>query len=525
MQKLSLILLSTLLFEAYGITPSFYVPGLKSNRDYEKLECPSVANEFKPMIANLNQLKVDIKKNANCQPVYDQVARYGDQIEQGREKFLKLTKENKDKVLSANDTTFIKNYAEQSTQYAFTLLDMVTGRSSCFERNRKGEGFLFASTLIHEVTSLASAVAGPYGAPISVVGNLISGFFTGIHAISQNRAGYKFDDPESRQQYVENLCTYYSMQEELNNLLYPRQRRENLETIAVAVNEHLAEVVEDCTDCNQLLSFLDQEEYVSNFGTEKNQNNLVNMIYRLEENVNESSDNFIGSYIIDTYNNKRWLEEELSSFDRNSNQIISNIGQDILMDQKLGIEKFLLERETPKFLKFQLDKARDSYRDLMSYYHNEFSRLTYMYDYRVKIKEDPSYRPAYGAAFQYFEQVQLGLERHEELIDNDSLPYEDRILLESHYNKFINLYDSSYIAFGVYNSFCNFFKEAKIFNFSINNACSNPKAKDLSDNLRAATPAARPYNFQNNNGNKNRGEFSTWGESIADTIELLQARN
>jgi hypothetical protein len=524
MQKLLFVLLSTSALSAYAVTPSFYIPGLKSNRDYKQIECPSVANEFKPLIANLNRLKTDIKKNANCQPVFEQVSRYGDQVQQGRDKYLKLTKDNKGKVLTAQDTKFIKDYAQNATQYAFTLLDMVTGRSTCFESDKKNEGLLFASTLIHEVTSLASAVAGPYGAPISVVGNLISGFFTGMHSISQNRAGYKFEDPESRQQYVENLCTYYSMQEELNKLLDPRSHRENLETIAVAVTEHLTEVVEECTDCTKLLGFLDQEEYVANFGSEKNQTNLVNMIYRLESEVNETSDNFIGSYIIDTYNNKRWLETEISQFDRNSNEIVSNIGQDLLMDQKLDIEKFILERETPRFLKFQLEKARDAYKDLMYYYRGQLVQMIYMYDYRLKLKEDPSYNPPYGLAFTHVDNVQGGLKALEELISNERLSYEDKTMLKTHYTKFIDLYDSSYISYGVFNSFCNFFKEAEIFNFGINRSCSTRKSTDLEEDLRDATPAARPYNFQNNNGDKSRGQFENWGESIADTIELLSSQ-
>lgn len=523
MLKLTTTLLTTLLLNAHAVTPSFYIPGLKNNRDYKTVQCPTIADEFKPLITNLTRLKTKIKSEANCKPIFEQISRYGDQFQQSRERYLALTTKKKGQVLTASDTKFIKSHAENASQYAFAVLDLVSGGGSCFERDRNNEGLLLASTLIHEVTNLAGNVAGPYGAPIAIVGNLIGSFFNGLHTIRENRSGYKFHKLESRQQFIENLCTYYSMQEELNNLLYPRERRENLESIAVAVNEHLADVADGCDGCNRLLTFLDQEEYVSTFGTEKNHSNLINQIYQLEEQANNDSESFAGSYIIDTFNNKKWLEEEIEDFDRNSEEIISNIGQDILMEQKLDIEQYLLERETPRFLKFQLDKARDSYRDAERYYTNTLTYLINAFDYEANILEDPNYNPPYGVAFAYYQDIQKGIQRLEELINNRKLPYDNVVMLESHYNKFINLYDSSYIAYGVFNSYCNFFREAKIFNYSISNVCNSSRGTQLREDLIKITPSARPYNFQNNDGDKGRNTFATWGESLQDTIELLKS--
>lgn len=305
-------------------------------------QCPAVGEEFETMLAKLDNIKTSIKEGANCANVTLKVQSLQDLLTTERQKILEIVQGGQSHALTPEQTEQVRNYAEEVTKKIAALHDLFTGSNRCFRDDNAENNLASLSGFVSEAANMVSSVAGPWGTPIALAGNVVAGFLTGLDQIMKTRAGYDFSKPESWRNYVQNLCTFHSYRDQVEHLLNPQARVAQLRALKVRLDSQITLMNSRCEECQTIERTFESQSLSS-------------------PDVRSANARFtkpFGTFMLYSLGIRRWVTNEVTRVQRESDTFWADVsGRHLLSQARADLEQFLVGRESPRFLNWQAGQS------------------------------------------------------------------------------------------------------------------------------------------------------------------------
>jgi len=444
---------------------SFSTPQALANQtepEVPTVKCPTIGEEYQALVSKLETIKASIKESGNCKNVVLQVDSLQKLIGADRSKVLEIINRANGASLSVDDAAFVKQYAEGLTMKVASLNDLFLNSNQCFQEGAKGNQLMSLAGFVGEASNLIGSVSGPWGTPIALAGNLVAGFLTGLDAVLKTRAGYDFSDRNQWSNYVQNLCTYHSFRGQIEHLLNPEQKLQELTNLGGVLESQLQTLRVRCEECRLI---------EANFGDDR----LTQPAVIAANSKNPAP---YGSYTLQSLGLQRWLKAETSRLQREIKGDWGNAsGQYILTRAQEEIEDFLILREAPKFLAFQTQQASvdfDQFRQFVDGEGYGVYQMIARQNPNALLKSDSWFTPP----LFYFEALVLNPVQWNLLPENATT--EENRYSWNHFRTRSRLeLRKSETTARVALSFCAFFKRTNQYSTGIRSVCSGTQFSDL----------------------------------------------
>lgn len=444
------------------------------NQIFPVLQCPAVTEEFATMISKLETIKTSIKATANCQNVVLQVDSLQKLLDDDRQKVLDIVSSSQEQGLTAEQSKIVKDYAEGLTKKVASLNDLFLNSNQCFSEDANKNQLASLAGFVGEASQLVGSVSGPWGAPIALAGNVVAGFLTGLDAVLKSRAGYDFDNRAQWLSYVQNLCTYHSYREQIAHLIDPAGRIHELKVLKGKLEAQISAMTNSCEECRTI---------ASNFNSQSTLLNVQSMRELVDKEVRAADAKFskpYGSYTLQNLGLRDWVTGEIKRMEKEAAGEWGNAsGQYILTRAKDEIEDFLIRREAPKFLDFQVARGLSDYYAFRGFVADEGQGL-----YNSILQTNTGALTAtvprgWGTdPISYFNALILNPIHWDKLIQTEA--GQDLQFSWNHFRaQSLLALRTSQTTTRVAQSFCSFFKHTDQYNSDIRSACANPQFKDL----------------------------------------------
>jgi hypothetical protein len=428
------------------------------------LKCPAVPEAYSKMLTDLSVLKTAIKKDAACEPVQQEVSSLENLLGERRKSVLELIEKNKAEPLSERETKVIRTYVEDITSKVFSTAELLSRNNYCFEEDRKKLGLNDLASITLDATSLATMVAGPWAAPIAIGGQVLAGVFSGLHKVMSSQTGYDFQKLEQRQSFVQNLCAYYNYRQDIENNLYPKRRVNQLLQLRKSLDASLLLLEKNCVECKGIADLSLRSE--GNFTSVK----------KLAKETNGAYEKPLGTFTVQTIASLQWVDQEVDRLvDESADE--AGIGRDFVSEMKADIDRFLFERESPRFLDFQTNKAINLYSAFSNYVLYEASEIA---------RASSPYTDLPYNAF-YFTTEADALKLVSSLVRPLAQKGQSNIIhrIEDFERQATDLLERATLAVEVRNSYCNFFRKASLYNSKLQYSCEGRKAQSLLSSIES----------------------------------------
>jgi len=464
---------------AQDARPMLTLDQLATGTNVEMVTCPAISEDFNTLLTRLDALKATIKKGANCKDIDTTITSKFDGITKIRDRFLELVKKSQTETLTESEIKEIGNYADQVTTKVSSLIDLFTNANSCFEADADKKALSSLSGFVSEAATILSQVAGPWGAPVAIGGQIISGFISGLDKIVKTRAGYDFSDRTQWVAYVQNLCTYEAVRENAEGLLHPGQRISTLQAIARKLDQNMDTISSVCIECGDVEAM--PMSQVSNNAKIQS----IDLKYALH----------LGSLAARVRNAQNWVKAEITRISAESNAFWNKdvTGKDALSVAQRDLESFLLDKEAPKFLAYQYQQSSSAFLNLQNLLFST-GRTVLRDAYQAKlISSEPPYDrgsifwgwntpPSTDAEVSVFKML-TATDWSANFRAAGKNPDELGYRLISARKAALDTFDTASWSFGVSYVFCDFFRQAAIYSPALQFSCTGSQAKTLTKNV------------------------------------------
>lgn len=326
-------------------------------REYPVVACPAVPAEFGTAIDQLTALRAEVKQSAHCEPIRMEAGELSNLIDSDRRsRFLEIVRTNRDRSLNPEDSRFLSSYAEEVSNYSLRLVTLLRGRNDCFNADQGGIGISALTTIVHETTSLLSQVAGPYGIPIAIGGNVLTGILRGVQAFEASRSGYRFDEVRDRRAFSEQLCVFQLYRQNLNDLIYPEVRLRAMNRLENHLSGKIREITGSCAACTELMP----ELLGLINATNPSRTSSPELTEALASRISEIDREFrrpLGAELWQALRTLAWTRTEQRRLQAIAELNSRSLGQSELLRLKGELEYFFFEREAPRFLQWQVQET------------------------------------------------------------------------------------------------------------------------------------------------------------------------
>lgn len=337
-------------------------------RLFPVIECPAVGEEYEKMIAQLDSIKASLKEGANCQNVALNVKSLEDLVGADRQKVLELI-QNGSESLTNEQAKLVRDYAENVTKKVSSLMDLFMNSNDCFRDGEPEKQINKLSGFVNEASQLVGQLAGPWGTPIALTGHVVAGFLTGMEQVLKSRAGYDFNKREHWMSFVQNLCTYHGYREQIEHLLNGRSKISELEKLKSKLEFHLEEMSRLCPECRSI-----QQGYLQ--GHKESPQEISRQLDPQIQAANARFKQPLGSYTLQSLGLRDWAIGEILRLEKESRSYWSDVsGRHLLNRAKEDIEEFLIRREAPRFIAFQIRRSRADFAEFESLLNREGRHL------------------------------------------------------------------------------------------------------------------------------------------------------
>jgi len=340
-------------------------------RLFPVLECPKVGEEFEQMISKLESVKSAIRKDANCRNVELQVKSLEDLVIKDRQEVMDIVGKSETESLSEDQARKVRSYAENVTKKVAALNDLFMRTNQCFAEDQADKQLSTLAGFVSEASGLVGSLTGPWGAPIAMAGNVVAGFLTGLDQVLKSRAGYDFSKREQWTGYVQNLCTYHSYRDQIDHLLNPQVKISQLKELKLKLELQISTLTQNCEECQSI-------ENVFNAQVNRPSGEIQMMLSSEVQKADEHFRKPYGTYTLQSLGLREWTIKEIARVEKEAQTYWSDVsGRNLLYRAKEDIEKFLLEREAPRFLSFQTTQSRTDFNNFRMFL-SEDGRTLYM---------------------------------------------------------------------------------------------------------------------------------------------------
>ena len=418
-----------------------------SARGYRVVECPRIPTAYSQVLNNLAQLKSQIRSDAHCEDVRLQTGELESLVRsERRTRFLEIVRLNNDRNVGADDAEFLRKYAEDASETSLRLMTIMQGKQSCFPDESRGASQLGSITsFVFEATSLLSKVAGPYGAPIAVAGNILTGVLQGIQAFQASRPGYRFDNPKDRQAFTEQLCIYHNYRRDIDDVLFPDRRIGEVRRLTSFLQVRRERMKEACAECSRLTERFTGSE------TEEEMRRLTTELTPIAREVDAAYNSRMGSELLEVLSSLAWASREVTRLEQVRDIKLRSIGPQEVMFLKNDLDHFFFTSQAPNFLQWQMDQSlRADWRFRLGLANSLDTFL-----YRISTTQNerpPSARANPQQALNY-------------VVENRTLlNTEETAHLESEVLRSRDLFELGWSSFRVIEEYCDFFRDARALN-------------------------------------------------------------
>jgi len=338
------------------------------------VQCPFIPVEYEQMIAKLDAVKTSIRKDANCTDITLKVKTLEDLVASDREAVMKIVESAGTAPLSGEQTEIIRKYAEEVTKKVAAINDLLSSSNHCFREDSKATpGAL--SSLVSEAASLLGSLAGPWGTPISIAGSVVAGLLGGMDNVSKTRSGYDFTKRDDWVSYVQNLCTFHVYREDVEKLLEPERYLEQLIAIRHTLNEQIARLNGICRECHEIQLGYETHPTMA-------PQDLMTALNSEIQAANKTSTQPLGTFMLQSLGQRDWILKEIA---RIQNEIegkwASVSGRYVLGESLTDLKRFLIDRQAPRFLNWQIGESQTAFTYLDAFVSYEGTKL-----YRTLLK-------------------------------------------------------------------------------------------------------------------------------------------
>lgn len=495
MNTLLLILLPFLSIAA-EVTPSAPV-----------LQCPAVPEEYSRMLMELTYLKSSIKEVANCAPIEKEVLSLEVLLGEKRKEVEALVSKNKEEALTLEEQEIIRTYVEEVTKKVFATVELLGRNSTCFNDDKKNFDFTSLASITLDATTLLKNVGGPWSAPIGLSGQVLAGIFQGIDKLVKSRRGYDFNLLDHRENFVSSLCTYYNYRTDIDQLLYPEKRVAELENLDKNLEGHVDQLARNCPQCGQIVQVNRLLDKLGEGNTA-----LFQQMNDLSKSANQEFVRPLGTYTLQALTTQKWLDEEVERVRGSEN--VFHIGRDLISEVRSDLDRFLFEKEAPRFIHWQSQKAMNLFREFSDFVKKEGGQKL-VYEVAAVMKQYPRELARLDEG-QIIDFLQAALPQMRARKEN-TLAYR----IQAFHRKALDLFDRSVIAYNVQATYCNFFKHADVYSQNLAYGCESIAAAGAKRNLERVKMKSRNYNL--NVVVFPEQEYSVdWAESLDKLIASLR---
>jgi hypothetical protein len=447
------------------------------------LKCPAVPEAYSKMLTSLKALQTQIKQDTkgSCDPVRDEVISLEKLLNDRRKQVVDLVEKSKTSTLDEPSLDIVRGYVNDVTTKVLNTAELIDRSNNCFEEDRKQFGFGELAAITLDATSLAKTVAGPWSAPVALGGTALAGIFQGLERVLKNQRGFDFDKLDQRQSFVQSLCSYYNYRQEMDSLMFPSRRASQLRKLEQALKANLDEMVRNCPECDRLATG----------AANPAQNEEVN------KEVAQTDRAYVrplGTYTVQSVSAMNWVRQEGQRLREQTGDEFG-IGRDLLSEKAADMDKFFFEKESPRFLKAQNDKAYNLIREYSGYVRQGAMAFAYEINRYVDLSGQQIYAMNENELFELI----TGSREQLETAGQSKLVYR----IDDYERKSLDLLDRSILALQVQESYCRFFQKAGYYNANLQYYCEGgsgakvraelTRLEQSRDGMRtAAAPVALP---------------------------------
>lgn len=430
-------------FAVLGFCLSFTVSqafAAGETRGYKVVECPKIPPAYQQVINNLAALKNKIKSEAQCQGVKTEMGELENLVNsERRARFLEIIRANNDKTVDPATADFLRKYAEDVSNYSLRLMTIMKGTQACFPEEERGTSLNAITTVVYEASTMLSKVAGPFGAPIAIGGNILTGILKGIQAFNASRPGYRFDQAQDRQAFTEQLCVYHSYRSELDDLLYPQVRIGQMERLRAYVTERIEALRANCTECARILETMP---------TELTRDTAVPAeVESLRKIADATYREKLGTETVELARTRLWSESEIARLENLRDLKLRSIGPQEVMFLKNDLDYFFFTLEAPEFLRWQKElSVRTAWR-----FERQVERLASTFVPRIEERSNQRLPRRASAA-----EILNFLVTYHQAFDKTELAHLESEMLASR-----DLLQLTWSSWTVVHEYCAFFTEAR----------------------------------------------------------------
>jgi hypothetical protein len=216
--------------------------------------CPNVTEDAKVILTSIKSLQDELRKSPECQSVAAKITTVSEVFNSKSYKsVLETLNAGKIPHLEVEEINSLSKMINEAT-YALsdTVAQLSNGSNNCLPQTNKASFLSTLSGITKDLSGVIGNVAGPYGAAISMGGNLISGVISGIDKLFKQNKVYDFKKPEEELLFMNQFCAYTQSQQDIHDFL----ELENKEKELLGLEEmylkdtKIKELVQNCPECN-----------------------------------------------------------------------------------------------------------------------------------------------------------------------------------------------------------------------------------------------------------------------------------
>lgn len=426
-------------------------------RPFAPVECPKIPAAYSAILQELSALRSQVNSAAHCEGVKLEVGQLEGLIRSDRrQRLLQIVHGNSDRMLSAQDTEFLQRYAADVSDTSLRLMTLAQGQADCFPNRTSGSSIATIASVVNETSSLLAQVAGPYGVPIAIGANLLTGVLKGIQSFQSARPGYRFHIPEERRSFTEQLCLYHQFRLQIEDLLYPEIGIRGMGELTHHLQTKIIELRTNCSECLELFDELER--------------NGVNPEAReVRELVRAANAKFqvpLGTETLTAWQTLRWANQETERLE--TVRAINNrsIGPQEVFLLRTEFEDFFFMRQAPEFLRWQLRQALEA--NFRFERHAENWTRQVLAEWRRAFGPPPFQR---NSNLEERFQALANLEKRAERADFD-------LFIESQKKRSADLLNLTWAAMQVIEDYCHFFRESRALSLELLRDCSREQISE-----------------------------------------------
>jgi hypothetical protein len=429
-------------------------------------QCPAIGDEYEALLTKLDNIKTSVRDGANCANVALKVQTLQDLLTTEREKILKIVEQGQTQALTPQQTEQVKNYAEEITKKVAALNDLFTGSNKCFRDDNAESSLASMSGFVSEAANLVGSLSGPWGTPIALAGHVVAGFMTGMDKVMKSRAGFDFSKPDSWKNYVQNLCTFHNYRDQVEHLLNPKARIAQLQSLKSQLDTQISALSARCEECQTIERTFDSQSVNS-------------------PEVQRADQRFAkpyGTYMLYSIGIRRWVATEIVRVEKESRSFWADVsGRHVLSQARADLEQFLVNRETPRFLNYQLGQSMRDFGTFQGFALQEGRALQGQFQAINPNIMTVNVRNYFTDPVEMFKALVISPLRWELVPGQQAAELKDS--WTSYRDRSISRLRDAEMSLNVVQGFCSFFRQAGYYNSAVKQACTGVDTRQIAKQM------------------------------------------